>query len=103
MLDTKLEVGCEFNNCTSVSSPGANIASPIAMSLFGILGQLIWPQLPYAYSLCEPIAPFSSIWQLKLSKMEQEFSLSFILCITSDGDCISKKPKLFPRKIHFQL
>lgn len=38
-MDTKLEVGCEFNNCTSVSSPGANIASPITSSLFGILGE----------------------------------------------------------------
>ncbi|XP_032780853.2 prostaglandin E2 receptor EP3 subtype [Daphnia magna] len=40
-MDTKLEVGCEFNNCTSVSSPGANIASPITSSLFGILGNAI--------------------------------------------------------------
>lgn len=39
-MDTKLEVGC--SNCTSVStSPGANIASPIAMSLIGILGPFL--------------------------------------------------------------
>ncbi|XP_046454440.1 prostaglandin E2 receptor EP3 subtype-like [Daphnia pulex] len=40
-MHTKLEVGCEFNNCTSVTSPGANIASPITSSLFGILGNAI--------------------------------------------------------------
>lgn len=56
-MHTKLEVGCEFNNCTSVTSPGANIASPITSSLFGILGESVIDRYRALKSRLVPILP----------------------------------------------
>lgn len=74
-MDTKLEVGCEFNNCTSVTSPGANIASPITSSLFGILGESVIDRYThfkfYSYK--------SYIMDLDLSLLHRSVTLAFVV------------------------
>ena len=37
-MEPEMRVDCEYNNCTSLKSPGATIISPIAMSLTGVIG-----------------------------------------------------------------